>query len=303
MYVYNIPFFSINDIKDTTRLKPWPLWLQLQGTLSSEFDPPHPAPHCMCPHSWPSQMSLAWPQVFQITRGENTGAGWRVTCDMRIAPELRRTIPSPIRTIAHDSAMRTHYNCTFPHSDLVHWPQVPWMKVVKVNDAGLSVGVKVSLIELIKLSSWVMIIIWLDCDCSEALLLAKCIMMTITAACHWLLCQSPEILCQLNVVFISQEWVISPWNHRVIKLVTLVSRQFDISAVWWLMQLTDIKKVKEPPNITERGRNFERFSWRYILSLDTGGSSSLSMWAFVERASILSSSSVWMINITTQYKK
>ena len=86
---------------------------------------------------------------------------------------------------------------------LVHWPQVPWMKVVKVNDAGLSVGVKVSLIELIKLSSWVMIIIWLDCDCSEALLVAKCIMMTITAACHWLLCQSPEILCQLNVVFIS----------------------------------------------------------------------------------------------------
>ena len=110
------------------------------------------------------------------------------------------------------------------HYFLVHWPQVPWMKVVKVNDAGLSVGVKVSLIELIKLSSWVMIIIWLDCDCSEALLLAKCIMMTITAACHWLLCQSPEILCQLNVVFISQEWVISPWNHRVIKLVTLVSR-------------------------------------------------------------------------------
>ena len=110
------------------------------------------------------------------------------------------------------------------HYFLVHWPQVSWMKVVKVNDAGLSVGVKVSLIELIKLSSWVMIIIWLDCDCSEALLLAKCIMMTITAACHWLLCQSPEILCQLNVVFISQEWVISPWNHRVIKLVTLVSR-------------------------------------------------------------------------------
>ena len=111
--VYNIPFFSINDIKDTTRLKPWPLWLQLQGTLSSEFDPPHPAPHCMCPHSWPSQMSSAWPQVFQITRGENTGAGWRVTCDMRQAPELQRTIPSPIRTIAHDSARRTHYNCTF----------------------------------------------------------------------------------------------------------------------------------------------------------------------------------------------
>ena len=82
--------------------------------------------------------------------------------------------------------------------------------------------------------------------------------------------------------------MISPWDHRVVKLVTLTN--FMLTPIKIIFSLlTNITTVTEPPKIIERGRNFERLSCKHILSLETGGSSSLSISAFVERASIFSS--------------
>ena len=82
--------------------------------------------------------------------------------------------------------------------------------------------------------------------------------MIVTCPCHWLLCESAQILRQLNVIFIFQEGMIPPGDHGVIELVALnISR---IHTNYSSAQLTDITVVKVPPKISEKGNSLERLS-------------------------------------------
>ena len=183
------------------------------------------------------------------------------------------------------------------------------MKVVKVDDAWLRVGVKVCLIELIKLFSWVTSDDHQGCSSScDLMMMTKDITISDDDH-HSSLSPAPPPVswgplpaeCHLHLSGMNDPSTGSSCGKTCNpdKQDKYFMGSYYLCALRRQCLLTNITTVTEPPKSIERGRNFERLSCKYILNLETGGSSSLSMSAFVERVSTFSSWSVWMFLIMT----